>query len=206
MKLLAFYFKNTVIILLLLLMTACGGSKKTGDDTIINLRTGSTKKPGKPKAIAEREKKLQMKYANYLNTSPDSITNFRLYTFIDYWLHTPYLFGGTTKAGIDCSSFIQQLLDYVYDIKIPRTTIQQIFTNNIELFSSKHYLQEGDLIFFTTTDDKLVSHVGLYLGKKMFVNSASSSGVSIANMDNYYWKIHYVAAGRVIVKKIVANK
>jgi len=47
---------------------------------------------------------------------------------------------------------------------------------------------------------KVISHVGLYLGNRRFVNSSSTYGVSIANLDEPYWKSKYVAAGRVKLK------
>lgn len=145
---------------------------------------------------------LQKKYAVYLNTSPAQITNIKLYQFVDQWLSTPYKWGGTDKRGIDCSSLIQQLLLNVYDISIPRTSVQQFFTDWIDKFGSSTYLSEGDLVFFRTEDDKIVSHVGLYLGNRMFVNAAVSKGVSIANLDDPYWKKRYVGAGRVKISML----
>lgn len=145
---------------------------------------------------------LQKKYAVYLNTTPDQITNIRLYEFVDQWLSTPYKWGGVDKKGIDCSSLIQQLLKYVYNISIPRTSVQQFFTDWIDKFGSSSYLSEGDLVFFRTEDDKVVSHVGLYLGNRMFVNAAVSKGVSIANLDDPYWKKRYVGAGRVKISMV----
>jgi hypothetical protein len=194
---------HTVItgLLLVLLMTACRSRKGNYNTIILEPETQTAEKLNKPEPAIAKEKKIRMKYAGYLSIPPDSISNMRLYNFIDSWLNTPYLWGGTTRAGIDCSAFMQRLLADVYDIHIPRTSIQQFFTDNVEPFGSRHYLREGDLVFFTTTKEKLISHVGLYLGNRMFVNASSTYGVSIANMDNNYWKARYVASGRVIVKK-----
>jgi len=120
-----------------------------------------------------------------------------LYRFIDNWLYTPYLWGGTSKSGIDCSAFVQKLLEYVYQINLPRTSIEQFYTDWIELYISKQYLSEGDLIFFKTIDGNPVTHIGFYLKNRMFVNSSSSKGVSIASLDDAYWKKRFVAAGRI---------
>lgn len=180
---------------------SCGSAKKSNYETmVVNSKTTTTEV--KPETAADKDSKIRSKYAAYLSTMPDSITNMRLYNFIDTWLNTPYLWGGTTRSGIDCSAFMQRLLADVYGIQIPRTSIQQFFTNNVEPFGSRHYLKEGDLVFFHTIDNnQLITHVGLYLGNRMFVNASSSYGVSIANMDNAYWKTRYVAAGRVRTKK-----
>jgi lipoprotein Spr len=126
----------------------------------------------------------------------DSITNIKLYKFIDEWLNTPYKWGGSDKDGIDCSAFIQKLLLEVYDISIPRTSVEQFFGKNVEKFRRSRYLTEGDLVFFHTVDERTISHVGLYLCNRMFIN-ASSKGVNIANLDDNYWKTKYVSAGRV---------
>jgi cell wall-associated NlpC family hydrolase len=154
--------------------------------------------------VPNKNEPLQEKYALYLNVPPSQIQNIRLYQFIDYWMYTPYKWGGTDKTGIDCSAFMQRLLKEVYDIKMPRTSITQFFDKWVDLFDSKRYLAEGDLVFFRTMEDKVVSHVGLYLGNRMFINASSSKGVVIANLDDPYWKNRYVAAGRV--KAILLNR
>jgi len=140
---------------------------------------------------------IQIKYARYLGTDPGQIQNLRLYKFIDQWLTTPYKWGGTNEKGIDCSAFMQRLLAEVYNIRIPRTSVQQFLDDWVDRFGSTKYLSEGDLVFFRTMDDKIISHVGMYLKNRNFVNSSSSSGVSIANLDDAYWKRCFVAAGRI---------
>jgi lipoprotein Spr len=139
---------------------------------------------------------IQLKYASYLKVPPDQLKDPALYQFIERWLHTPYKWGGIDERGIDCSAFLQRLFADVYLIQIPRTSIQQFFTDKVELFKSKQYLSEGDLVFFRTMNNKFISHVGLYLHNDMFVNSSSSKGVSIASLKDPYWKKRYVAAGR----------
>jgi lipoprotein Spr len=142
---------------------------------------------------------LKEKYAKYLQVPADSIVNIKLYAFIDKWLNTPYKWGGTDENGIDCSAFIQRLLNEVYDLKLPRTSIEQLYTNRVELFTSHKYFSEGDIIFFRTMKNKTVSHVGIYLSNYMFVNSSSSKGVSIASLKDDYWRQRYVVAGRIKV-------
>jgi murein DD-endopeptidase / murein LD-carboxypeptidase len=140
---------------------------------------------------------LQIKYGRYLQTDPGNIINVALYQFIDRWLHTPYLWGGVDERGIDCSAFLQKLLAEVYQISIPRTSVEQFYTDNVEKFASVTYLSEGDLVFFHTIADRPISHVGLYLQNGMFVNSSSSKGVSIASLKDPYWKKRLVGCGRV---------
>jgi lipoprotein Spr len=139
------------------------------------------------------------KYAHLLKVDKKTVKNVRLYHFIEEWIGTPYKWGGADKDGIDCSAFVQRLLKEVYAINIPRTSIEQLLTERIEPYRSKDFLSEGDLIFFRTLAGTYVSHVGLYLQNGMFIN-ASSKGVSLARLNDLYWKKSYVAAGRVKVK------
>ena len=185
------------------MLLACSPSKKTkgtgSDQIIINTGSSSTVSSGAYDTI-------QKKYAAYLRVEPNQITNIKLYQFIDQWLNTPYKWGGTSKKGVDCSSLIQQLLQNVYEISIPRTSVDQFFAKWINKFGSKQHLAEGDLVFFRTDETKIVSHVGLYLNNRMFVNSSSSKGVSIANLDDPYWKRLYVGAGRVNTRLLASYK
>lgn len=158
--------------------------------------TGSAKNPGNK--LENSYDPLQIKYSKYLHVSPEEITSLPLYRFIDEWLGTPYLWGGTTKRGIDCSAFVQKILLNVYDINItiPRTSIEQFLKDWIERFWLIRELSEGDLVFFRTNKSKLISHIGLYLKNGMFVNS-SSKGVSIASLNDPYWRKRCVAFGRI---------
>lgn len=187
--------------LLPLLLASCGSSHKatTQDNTIIVVNTQKAVPISNTETVKSNKTytDLQIKYAGYLNVMPEKITNTRLYTFIDEWLYTPYKWGGMDKHGIDCSAFMQKLLQEVYNIHIPRTSVDQFFHDWVDRFGSSEYLAEGDLVFFKTMKGKLISHVGLYLGNRMFVNSSSSKGVSIGNLDDPYWKTKYVAAGRL---------
>jgi murein DD-endopeptidase / murein LD-carboxypeptidase len=204
-------YRSIFFLLPACLLFACGPSKKTtqvqGGDIVIGSDTDNPPPP--PRTVDSSKVRyyaIQIKYAHYLNTEPGQIQNFKLYGFIDQWLSTPYLWGGTDERGIDCSAFMQRLLAQVYNINIPRTSVQQFFDDWIDRFGSTQYLSEGDLVFFKTMDDKLISHVGMYLQNRMFVNSSSSKGVSIASLDDPYWKRRFVAAGRIKTSQPTVQK
>ncbi|WP_460762929.1 C40 family peptidase [Niabella terrae] len=173
-------------------------STRTPDDPVIQeAQTAST-----PVLKSGEEARLKSKYAGFLEVSPDQIRDITLYRFIDDWLYTPYRWAGTTKRGIDCSAFIQRLFADVYHIRIPRTSIQQFYTQNVERFRVRQELAKGDLVFFQTLNNgQDVSHVGMYLDNNRFVNASSSQGVSIARLNDPYWSARYVGAGRLIVNK-----
>lgn len=103
----------------------------------------------------------------------------------------PYVFGGTTRNGFDCSGFTQ----YVYKgsgITLPRDSYSQFGTGTAV---QKDQLQPGDLVFFTTYS-KGASHVGIYIGGGSFVH-ASNSGVRTTSLSDSYYLSRYVGARRV---------
>jgi Cell wall-associated hydrolases (invasion-associated proteins) len=190
--------KSAIITLpiILVMASACGSSRKSTHNKYETIIV----KPPKPAYESpglSTDQQIILKYATFLKTPPDSLTNTELYRFIDKWMYTPYKYGGNDEKGIDCSGFVQRLLNDVYKIPVPRTSAQQFFTKNVEPFHDDHYFAEGDLLFFRTVPGQPISHVGLYLHNRMFINASTSSGVSLANLDDPYWKKRFVAAGRV---------
>ncbi|NHC39712.1 LysM peptidoglycan-binding domain-containing protein [Bacillus sp. MM2020_1] len=102
------------------------------------------------------------------------------------YIGTPYLWGGNTPAGFDCSG----LTSYVFNkvgIAIPRTAATQ--WSGLKAVSTPN---PGDLVFFETYAPG-PTHVGIYLGNNQFIQ-AGSKGVSIADMSNTYWKPKYLGA------------
>ncbi len=190
---------------LIALLLSCGSTKQTtqpANGDIVVSTTSTTHYPDPSKHYDS----IQIKYAGYLHTGPEQVQNIRLYRFIDHWMATPYKWGGTDKNGIDCSAFLERLFAEVYQIDIPRTSVEQFFARYIDRFGSSQYLSEGDLVFFQTIGDNAVSHVGFYLSNRMFVNSSSSKGVSIACLDDPYWKSRFVAAGRIKRSALVSKQ
>ena len=135
---------------------------------------------------------LQFKYAQLLNRNVELVTNTSLIGFIDEWWGTKYRYGGTTKKGIDCSSFTGLLMGSVFGFTLPRTARQQYeFCSKLK----KDDMLEGDLVFFDTRGG--VSHVGIYLGDGYFVHSSSSAGVTINSLNENYYSSKFIGGGRI---------
>ncbi len=143
---------------------------------------------------------IQFKFAQLLNRQVESLSNVRLFSFIDEWWHTRYRFGGTTKKGIDCSAFVGLLVGSVYGFNLPRTAREQ-FASSEKV--SADQMSEGDLVFFNTHGG--VSHVGFYLGNGFFVHSSVSSGVTINNLSESYYSAKFIGARRVNECSVTKN-
>jgi len=109
------------------------------------------------------------------------------------FLGVPYVWGGSSPNGFDCSGFVQ----YVYaqkGITLPRTAdIQATAGQPI----SKAELMPGDLVFFAG-DYVNISHVGIYIGNGQMIHASSSQGIAYDSLSRDYRIDHYAGACRVL--------
>ena len=106
---------------------------------------------------------------------------------------TPYVFGGTTPYGFDCSGFTQYAFASA-GISIPRTADNQMYYGRS---ISMNDLRVGDLVFYTTYEPG-ASHCGIYLGNGNFIHAGTSTGVTIAPAFTGYWGARYYGACRIL--------
>lgn len=109
------------------------------------------------------------------------------------YVGTPYVFGGTTPRGFDCSGFTRYVFNQA-GISLPRTADAQ-YTLGTPI--SKSNLRPGDLVFFSTYAYG-ASHVGIYMGNGKFINASSSRGVVVDSLNSSYWSSTYIGARRVL--------
>lgn len=132
-------------------------------------------------------------------TIPSAPTNAKVAAVIQTaqsYLGVPYVWGGTSPAGFDCSGFVHYTL-LQNGIVIPRTTDTQF---HVGTFVPANQLQVGDLVFFGNTYRNGVSHVGIYLGNDQFIHASETAGKVIVSKlwENPYYAAHYWGAKRVI--------
>lgn len=109
---------------------------------------------------------------------------------------TRYVFGGTSRSGFDCSSFVRFILGRTDGVELPRTAEEQYYHGQPV---AREDLRPGDLVFFKNTYKHGISHVGIYTGDGKFVHAANShKGVREDSLDEPYYAHHYAGARRVI--------
>ena len=125
--------------------------------------------------------------------SPSNSIEHQMQSEIDGWMGTPYVYGGVSKSGVDCSGFTQAVYRSI-GFEIPRRASRQ---SAVAQSVSRNNLKYGDLIFFNTSGSG-ISHCGIYLGNGEFVHASSSRGVVRDLLNHPYYSSRYVTAGRFL--------
>ena len=112
------------------------------------------------------------------------------------FLGIPYLWGGRSSFGFDCSGFTQMLVRS-RGILMPRDADLQAAWSGAEPIDRKD-LQPGDLLFFGESDKK-ITHTGMYIGDGRFIHDTTNTHpvVQISRLDDEPWTHLLVASRRV---------
>ena len=111
------------------------------------------------------------------------------------YLGVPYVYGGTSPSGFDCSGFVY----YVYrqcGYSITRTATTQ---NRDGRQVSRSELQPGDIVIFYNSAKTAIGHSSIYIGNGQFIHASSSGGkVMITSLSASYYDTHFYSARRIV--------
>jgi hypothetical protein len=115
---------------------------------------------------------------------------------LDKYIGIPYIRGGVTEKGFDCSGFVRQVYMEFFGVDLPHKSSSQSSFPSMQKVT-KDELLTGDLVFFSpSSKKKRINHVGIYLSDGRFIHAAKG-GVTISSLDNTYWKARFYMAKRI---------
>lgn len=125
---------------------------------------------------------------------PSLVTGSGILAEAQKYLGVPYVNGGASPSGFDCSGFVYYVLKQC-GFSPYRTPADQ-WNQGSQI--SKDELQPGDIVFFANTYTSGLSHVGIYAGGGQFIHAPNSrSTVSYSDLTSGYWAEHYYGARRM---------
>ncbi|QUG86518.1 SH3 domain-containing protein [Bacillus nitratireducens] len=123
---------------------------------------------------------------NNNNTSNNSGDTSSLLAYAKSMQGVPYVWGGTSANGVDCSGYIYHVFKK-FGHNISRQSVAGYWSSLPKTSTP----QPGDLIYFQNTYKAGPSHMGIYLGGGSFIQSGDK-GVAIVSLNNSYWKSHFL--------------
>lgn len=151
---------------------------------------------GKSTGVAPSAAALNGTAGSSSSASAPSVSGSAIVTEAQKYLGTPYVYGGASPSGFDCSGFTM----YVYSqhgYSLPHSATSQWQSGIGTKVYSISALQPGDLVFFNDPSrnaGKACSHAGIYVGGGQFIHSSSSrsNGVIISDLTSGYYNTYFV--------------
>ncbi len=111
------------------------------------------------------------------------------------YIGSPYVWGGASPGGFDCSGLVFYSVLQTTGQRLPRSTYDQV---NSGAYVAKENLQPGDLLYFANTYGAGVTHAGIYIGGGRFIHAENEgTGVVISSITDGYYADKYYAGRRV---------
>ena len=112
---------------------------------------------------------------------------------------TPYVWGGESRYGFDCSGFIIRVMRDLGYKALPHSAAEQ-FKYGRPI--AQGLLKPGDIVFFANTYKPGISHVGIYIGKRRFIHAASTrQGTIVSSLDASPYRQKYAGARRLLTAR-----
>ncbi|WP_224998010.1 C40 family peptidase [Cesiribacter sp. SM1] len=112
----------------------------------------------------------------------------KLIAYARSFMGTPYVYGGTSPKGFDCSGYVYHIFSK-FGFDINRSSRSQSIQGNKVAVEE---VQPGDVLFFTGTnpEERSVGHVGIVISDPgepvTFIHSSSNGGVKVSELEGYY--------------------
>lgn len=147
--------------------------------------------------LSDEELRVKEKYSIIMEVMPKEVTNYKLYSYVDRWVGTPYKKQTLEEQlGVDCSYFVQSLYSDVYGETFQKTPDGIFRAKSLQLFTGRTFLKEGDILFFRYDKMHPISDVGIYLNNDRIL-ACTANGLNIYDFNDEYFQLRYVAAGRL---------
>lgn len=134
---------------------------------------------GKTAYVAKKDGMLYDKWLSALTPTEDAIVSTAI-----KMMGIPYLWGGTSYKGMDCSGFTKTVF-FLNGQVIARDASQQVHTGELIEGTGFQKLRKGDLLFFgtpaTESSVEKVTHVGIWIGDNQFIHA--SGQIRIGSID-----------------------
>ncbi|MFZ1977122.1 MAG: C40 family peptidase, partial [Bacteroidota bacterium] len=148
-------------------------------------RREDDKKVG-PKDVEQTTESIRS-YKKEKNAAIKPLDQSKMMREISKYMGVPYVHGGASTDGMDCSGYTMTVYRDAVGVQLPRTSSEQSkLGGHVDLQDLKF----GDLVFFNTTGES-ASHVGIYLGDDLFAHASVSLGVTISSLQSSYFKERY---------------
>ena len=154
-----------------------------------------------PDGLSDDILRIKEKYSIILEVMPKEIRDYKLYSYLDEWIGTPYKKQTLEKqVGVEASYFVQALYSDIYKETFPKTPDGIFRSKSIQLFTGRTFLKEGDIVFFRYDKFHPISDVGIYLHNDRIL-ACTAQGLNIYDFNDEYFQLRFIAAGRLKEKQ-----